>query len=123
MYRYQTRRSFLFDTLLVAFGPAALMTVILTGIFSWVGNSAGVEGLPVQFILTFVALTLLAGVGSAICHYTQGPRMVKMSPAEEAAKKAEINAEMEARMQAQLHRVGPNPFNTPTTEVDPDPYW
>lgn len=99
MYRNQTRREMTRDALLVAFLPALIMGAALVTLFSLVGNSYG-TALPWGFIGLAMGLCLLGGVFSAVTQWAAGPCHVRMTPAEEAAKKARIHAEVEARMSA-----------------------
>lgn len=99
MYRNQTRAEMTRDALLVALLPALVMGGILVTLFSLVGQEyAPNSPLPWGFIGLAVGLTLLAGVGTAVMQFLGGPAHVRLTPAQEAAKKAQIRADVEARM-------------------------
>lgn len=98
MYRNQTRNEMVRDALLVTFMPALIMGGVLIAIFHGVGDAYNVDGLPWGFIGLFSGLCLLGGVFSAVQAWLAGPCTVPMKPAEEAAKRAQIHADMEARM-------------------------
>lgn len=137
MYKTQTRRSHLIEVLLTAVLPPLVIVLMITGTFAFVSHT---EGMPftvdVPFTVGAFLVTLLLSAGAAVCDYLEGPGMVKMSPAEEAAKREEIRVDVEARMapydwtkdagvveafrldRPGNHSIGNLPMTRPSTEVE-----
>jgi hypothetical protein len=99
MYKSQTRKSHVLECVGVALIPTLVIELSMLAIFAYVCRT---EGIPFSPDLTFMAgvgiLTLVVSCAAAASDYLEGPGMVPMSPEEEAAKRAEIEADVLARM-------------------------